>query len=261
MATSGIVEMDSSFRQPQDCQDNTNYNVRRLVRSTDIFDYFTSLFGGLHMAIEDPTFLAQFHIWEDITLVLTKFGYLDQEKELACKRHNNIDYILLCCVYDLEIVLAEMKDKLKVGMVGISPEALNSKALMTEVLFLWADTFKISWGQLNSLEFRQLMDTDQLNMEVLRYATLDAGGSLLCFLALLRYGFATDIQNCFQLYTHDTMEPELLADLAMRFWETFEDKYTNQQWKGGERGRGNNRQHQGIVLHDAGRGHRDLQVD
>uniref|UniRef100_A0A915K6R6 Uncharacterized protein n=1 Tax=Romanomermis culicivorax TaxID=13658 RepID=A0A915K6R6_ROMCU len=69
-------------------------------------------------------------------------------------------------------------------------------------------------------------------MEVLRYATLDVRRSLLCFLALLRYGFATDIQNCFQLYAHDTMEPELVADLARRFRETFEDKYTDQQWKG-----------------------------
>uniref|UniRef100_A0A915JR35 Uncharacterized protein n=1 Tax=Romanomermis culicivorax TaxID=13658 RepID=A0A915JR35_ROMCU len=33
-------------------------------------------------------------------------------------------------------------------------------------------------------------------------------------IALLRYGFATDIQNCFQLYAHDTMEPEFMADLA-----------------------------------------------
>uniref|UniRef100_A0A915HUF3 Uncharacterized protein n=1 Tax=Romanomermis culicivorax TaxID=13658 RepID=A0A915HUF3_ROMCU len=28
------------------------------------------------------------------------------------------------------------------------------------------------------------------------------------------------------------MEPELVADLARRFRETFEDKYTDQQWKG-----------------------------
>uniref|UniRef100_A0A915I1Z8 Uncharacterized protein n=1 Tax=Romanomermis culicivorax TaxID=13658 RepID=A0A915I1Z8_ROMCU len=99
-------------------------------------------------------------------LVLTKFEYLDQEKELAPKRHDNIDYILSCCVYDLEIVLAKMKDKPITRMVGISPEALNLKALMTE------------------------------------------------------------------LYAHDTMEPELVANLARRFGETFEDKYTDQQWKG-----------------------------
>uniref|UniRef100_A0A915IAX3 Uncharacterized protein n=1 Tax=Romanomermis culicivorax TaxID=13658 RepID=A0A915IAX3_ROMCU len=128
-----------------------------------------------------------------ITLVLTKFGYLDQEKELAQKRRDNIDYILSCCVYDLEIVLAEMKDKSKTGMVGISPEALSLKALMTEILFLWADAFRISWGQLSSLEFRQLMDADKLNMEVLLYATLDARGSLLCFLVLPRYGFAVKL--------------------------------------------------------------------
>uniref|UniRef100_A0A915I2Y7 Uncharacterized protein n=1 Tax=Romanomermis culicivorax TaxID=13658 RepID=A0A915I2Y7_ROMCU len=125
-----------------------------------------------------------------------------------------------------------MKDKPRAGVVGISPEALSLKALMIEVLFLWADPFKISWGQLNSFEFRQLMDADKLNMEIFRYAMLDAGSSLLCFLALLRYGFATDIQNCFQLYAHDTMELELVADLARRFRETFEDKYTDQQWKG-----------------------------
>uniref|UniRef100_A0A915HUN2 Uncharacterized protein n=1 Tax=Romanomermis culicivorax TaxID=13658 RepID=A0A915HUN2_ROMCU len=125
-----------------------------------------------------------------------------------------------------------MRDKAKARMVGISPEALSLKALMTDVLFLWADAFKISWGQLSSLEFRQLMDADKLNMEVLRYAMLDARGWLLYFLALLRYGFATDIQNCFQLYTHNTMEPELVADLAWRFREMFEDKYTDQQWKG-----------------------------
>uniref|UniRef100_A0A915J6F3 Uncharacterized protein n=1 Tax=Romanomermis culicivorax TaxID=13658 RepID=A0A915J6F3_ROMCU len=76
------------------------------------------------------------------------------------------------------------------------------------------------------------MDADKLNMEVLRYAMLNARGSLLCFLALLHYEFTTDIQNCFQLYVHDTMEPELVADLARRFRETFEDKYTDQQWKG-----------------------------
>uniref|UniRef100_A0A915IWT1 Uncharacterized protein n=1 Tax=Romanomermis culicivorax TaxID=13658 RepID=A0A915IWT1_ROMCU len=35
-----------------------NYNVRRLVRSTDIFNCFTSLFGGPHTAIEEPMFLA-----------------------------------------------------------------------------------------------------------------------------------------------------------------------------------------------------------
>uniref|UniRef100_A0A915I160 Uncharacterized protein n=1 Tax=Romanomermis culicivorax TaxID=13658 RepID=A0A915I160_ROMCU len=168
----------------------------------------------------------------DITLVLTKFRYLDQEKKLAQKWRDNVDYILLCCIYDVKIVSAEMKDKPKTRMVGISPEALNLKALMTEILFLWADAFKISWGELNSLEFRQLMDADQLNMEVLRYATLDAPGSLLCFLALLRYRFATDIQNCFQSYTHDTMELELVADVARRFRETFKDKYTDQQWKG-----------------------------
>uniref|UniRef100_A0A915JXZ0 Uncharacterized protein n=1 Tax=Romanomermis culicivorax TaxID=13658 RepID=A0A915JXZ0_ROMCU len=34
------------------------YNVRRLAWSTDIFNYFTSLFGRPHTAIEDPTFLA-----------------------------------------------------------------------------------------------------------------------------------------------------------------------------------------------------------
>uniref|UniRef100_A0A915IXU2 Uncharacterized protein n=1 Tax=Romanomermis culicivorax TaxID=13658 RepID=A0A915IXU2_ROMCU len=125
-----------------------------------------------------------------------------------------------------------MKDKPKTRMIGISVEAPSLKALMTEVLFLWADAFKISWGQLSSLEFRQLMDADKLNMEVLRYARLDVCGSLLCFLALLRYGFATDIQNCFQLFAHDTMEPELVADLARMFRETFEDKYKDQQWKG-----------------------------
>uniref|UniRef100_A0A915I278 Uncharacterized protein n=1 Tax=Romanomermis culicivorax TaxID=13658 RepID=A0A915I278_ROMCU len=92
-------------------------------------------------------------------LVLTKFGYLDQEKELAWKQHDNIDYILSCSVYDLEIVLAEIQDKPKTRMVGISPEALNLKALMTE----------------------------------------------------------------------DTMELELVADLARRFRETFEDKYADQQ--------------------------------
>uniref|UniRef100_A0A915JS49 Uncharacterized protein n=1 Tax=Romanomermis culicivorax TaxID=13658 RepID=A0A915JS49_ROMCU len=247
MAMSGIVETDNIFGQPQDCQDNTsflisNYNVHPLVRSTDIFNYFTSLFRGPHRAIEDPMFLASknikafnkamnlskfrgrviygtifcqdniivgFHIREDITLVLTKFSYLDQEKELAPKRRDNMDYILSCCVHDLEIILAEMKDKLKMRMVGISSEALSLKALMTE-----------------------LMDADKLNMEVLRYATLYTRGSLLCFLALLQYGFAADILNCFQLYAHDTMEPELVADLARRFGETFKDKYTHQQWKG-----------------------------
>uniref|UniRef100_A0A915IV16 Uncharacterized protein n=1 Tax=Romanomermis culicivorax TaxID=13658 RepID=A0A915IV16_ROMCU len=65
-------------------------------------------------------------------LVLTKFEYLDQEKELARKRCDNIDYILSCCVYDLKIVLGEMKDKSKMRLVGISPEALNLKALMTK---------------------------------------------------------------------------------------------------------------------------------
>uniref|UniRef100_A0A915HGX2 Uncharacterized protein n=1 Tax=Romanomermis culicivorax TaxID=13658 RepID=A0A915HGX2_ROMCU len=29
-----------------------------MVRSTDIFNYFSSLFGGPHSAIEDPIFLA-----------------------------------------------------------------------------------------------------------------------------------------------------------------------------------------------------------
>uniref|UniRef100_A0A915JW51 Uncharacterized protein n=1 Tax=Romanomermis culicivorax TaxID=13658 RepID=A0A915JW51_ROMCU len=161
-----------------------------LVQSTDIFNYFTSLFGGPHTAIEEPLFLVPknikafnkavnqskfrgcvvialdtesggkpktpgskpkniivgFHIREDITLVLTKFGYLHQEKELVRKRRDNIDYILSCCVYDLEIVLAEMKDKSKTRMMRISPEAPRLKALMTEVLFVWADAFKISWG-------------------------------------------------------------------------------------------------------------------
>uniref|UniRef100_A0A915KPQ1 3'-5' exonuclease domain-containing protein n=1 Tax=Romanomermis culicivorax TaxID=13658 RepID=A0A915KPQ1_ROMCU len=170
--------------------------VRKLVRSTDIFNYFTSLSGGPLTAIEEPMFLAPenikafnkainqskfrgpivialdmesgrkpktlgskpcdalrlltistmcgknfivdlkfwdkehfhkiygtifrqeniivgFHIREDITLVLTKFGYL-------------------CCVYDLVIVLAEMKDKSKTRMIGISPEAPSLKAFMTE---------------------------------------------------------------------------------------------------------------------------------
>uniref|UniRef100_A0A915IUZ7 Uncharacterized protein n=1 Tax=Romanomermis culicivorax TaxID=13658 RepID=A0A915IUZ7_ROMCU len=63
MATSSIVETDNSFGQPQDCQDNTSFlisncNVRRLVRSTDIFNYFTSLFHLPHTAIEEPMFLA-----------------------------------------------------------------------------------------------------------------------------------------------------------------------------------------------------------
>uniref|UniRef100_A0A915L3I0 Uncharacterized protein n=1 Tax=Romanomermis culicivorax TaxID=13658 RepID=A0A915L3I0_ROMCU len=104
MATSGIVETNSSFGQPQDRQDNMSFLIS--------------------------------------------------------------NYILSCCVYDLEIMLAQMKDKPRAGIVGISPEALSLEALMIE------------------------------------------------------------------LYAHDTMEPELVADLARRFRETFEDKYTDQQGKG-----------------------------
>uniref|UniRef100_A0A915IPJ4 Uncharacterized protein n=1 Tax=Romanomermis culicivorax TaxID=13658 RepID=A0A915IPJ4_ROMCU len=54
-----------------------------------------------------------FHHKGDITLVLTKFGYLDQEKELVRKGCDNIDNILSCCIYDLKKVLGEIKDKPK----------------------------------------------------------------------------------------------------------------------------------------------------
>uniref|UniRef100_A0A915JSK1 3'-5' exonuclease domain-containing protein n=1 Tax=Romanomermis culicivorax TaxID=13658 RepID=A0A915JSK1_ROMCU len=255
MEPSNILETDDNFCQPQDGQDNSsflpsNYNVRRLVCSTDIFNYFSSLFGGPHRVIEDPIFQAPenikafiravnlskfrgrvvialdtesrkkpkvpgskpsdalwlltistmsgknfivdlkfwereyfqkiygtifrqdniivgFHIKEDIMLVLTKFGYLDQEIELARKRQDNINHILSCCIYDLEIVLGKIKDKARIRLM-----------------------------------------------------------------ALLRYRFATDIPNCFQLFAQDTLELELVADLAERFRETFEDKYMNEQWKG-----------------------------
>uniref|UniRef100_A0A915IG61 Integrase catalytic domain-containing protein n=1 Tax=Romanomermis culicivorax TaxID=13658 RepID=A0A915IG61_ROMCU len=50
---------------------------------------------------------------EDITLLLTKFGYLEPEKEQAQKLCDNIDYILSCCIHDLELVINEMKDKMK----------------------------------------------------------------------------------------------------------------------------------------------------
>uniref|UniRef100_A0A915JXS2 Uncharacterized protein n=1 Tax=Romanomermis culicivorax TaxID=13658 RepID=A0A915JXS2_ROMCU len=120
--------------------------------------HFHKVYGTI---FRQENIIVGFHIREDITLVLTEFGYLDQERELARKRRDNINYILSCCVYDLEIVLVEMKDKSKTRMIGISPEALSLKALMME------------------------------------------------------------------LYPHDTMEPELIADLARRFRETFEDKYTD----------------------------------
>uniref|UniRef100_A0A915KZB5 Uncharacterized protein n=1 Tax=Romanomermis culicivorax TaxID=13658 RepID=A0A915KZB5_ROMCU len=125
-----------------------------------------------------------------------------------------------------------MKDKSKTRLAEISPEAMNLKVLIMELLFLWADAFKISWCQLRSLEFHQLMDVDVLNIEVVRYATLDGRGSLLCFLAHLRYGLAQDIQNCFQLFAHNTIELELIADLARRFRETFENKDREGEWKG-----------------------------
>uniref|UniRef100_A0A915L6T1 Uncharacterized protein n=1 Tax=Romanomermis culicivorax TaxID=13658 RepID=A0A915L6T1_ROMCU len=252
--------MDDSFGQLQDRQDNTSFilsncNVHRMIRSTDIFNFFSSLFSGPHSTIEDPMFLTPenikafiradiwdsfrqdniivgFHIKEDITLILTKFGYLDQERELAWKQHDNIDYILSCCAYDLELVVGEMKDKAKTRLTVISPQALNLKELMMELLFLWADAFKISWGQLSSLEFHQLMDADMLNIEVLQYAMLDVRGLLLCFLALLRYRFTPHIQNCFQLFAHDMLEPELIANLAQKFPETFENKNRDDEWKG-----------------------------
>uniref|UniRef100_A0A915JRW6 Uncharacterized protein n=1 Tax=Romanomermis culicivorax TaxID=13658 RepID=A0A915JRW6_ROMCU len=173
--------MDDSFCQPQDRQDNTSFilsncNVREMVHCTDIFNYFSSLFGGPHSAIEDPIFLAPENIKASIrainfsrfhgrvAIVLdTKSGqkprvqgakpcdalrlltydfyyvrkYLySLEKELAPKRRNNIDYILSCCLYNLELVVGEMKDKSRTHLIGISLEALNLKALMTELLCL-----------------------------------------------------------------------------------------------------------------------------
>uniref|UniRef100_A0A915KWM5 Uncharacterized protein n=1 Tax=Romanomermis culicivorax TaxID=13658 RepID=A0A915KWM5_ROMCU len=152
METSSIIETDKSFGQLQEWQDNasflpSNYNICQMVHSKDIFHYYASLFGGPHTAIEDPIFLAPENIKafiqalnlskfrgrvvivldiesghkpkEDITLVLTKFGYLDQERELVRKKCNNIDYILSCCIYDLEIVLGEMRDKAKTRLAGM----------------------------------------------------------------------------------------------------------------------------------------------
>uniref|UniRef100_A0A915KUJ2 Uncharacterized protein n=1 Tax=Romanomermis culicivorax TaxID=13658 RepID=A0A915KUJ2_ROMCU len=58
-------------------------------------EHFHKIYGTI---FQQDNIIAGFHIGEDITLVLTKFGYLDQEKELARKRRDNIDYILLCCV-------------------------------------------------------------------------------------------------------------------------------------------------------------------
>uniref|UniRef100_A0A915IGZ9 Uncharacterized protein n=1 Tax=Romanomermis culicivorax TaxID=13658 RepID=A0A915IGZ9_ROMCU len=95
-------------------------------------EHFHKIYGTIFRL---ENIITGFHIGEDITLVLTKFGYLDQEKELAPKRRDNIDYILLCCVYDLEIVLAKMNEKSKTGMIGISREALNLKALMMDCYF------------------------------------------------------------------------------------------------------------------------------
>uniref|UniRef100_A0A915IVN7 Uncharacterized protein n=1 Tax=Romanomermis culicivorax TaxID=13658 RepID=A0A915IVN7_ROMCU len=73
-------------------------------------EHFHKIYGTI---FHQDNIIIGFHIREDITLVLTKFGYLDQEKELARKRRDNINYILLCCIYDLKIVLAKMKDKSK----------------------------------------------------------------------------------------------------------------------------------------------------
>uniref|UniRef100_A0A915HIJ5 Uncharacterized protein n=1 Tax=Romanomermis culicivorax TaxID=13658 RepID=A0A915HIJ5_ROMCU len=117
----------------------------------------------------------------------TNFILSKLEKEQARKWCENIDYILTYCIYDLELVIKEMMDKPKAQMVGISPEVLNLKALMMELTFLWVDAYKISWGQLNSLEFRQLMDADKLSME-------------------------------------DMIQSELIADLARKFKETLEKK-------------------------------------
>uniref|UniRef100_A0A915HNJ2 Uncharacterized protein n=1 Tax=Romanomermis culicivorax TaxID=13658 RepID=A0A915HNJ2_ROMCU len=103
---------------------------------------------------------------------------------------------------------------------------------MMELIFLWVDALKISWGQLSSLELGQLIDADVLNIEVLWYATLHGRGSVSCFLAILQYPFAQDIQNCFQLFPHDTIEPKLIADLAQRFRENFENEDRDEEWKG-----------------------------
>uniref|UniRef100_A0A915HR94 Uncharacterized protein n=1 Tax=Romanomermis culicivorax TaxID=13658 RepID=A0A915HR94_ROMCU len=63
MEQSTIIEMDNNFGQPQEQQDNTNfilsnYNAWPMVCSTDIFNYFSSLFGGPHMVNEDLILLA-----------------------------------------------------------------------------------------------------------------------------------------------------------------------------------------------------------
>uniref|UniRef100_A0A915HPX2 Uncharacterized protein n=1 Tax=Romanomermis culicivorax TaxID=13658 RepID=A0A915HPX2_ROMCU len=57
------VETDDNYGQPQERQDNmsfilNNYNVQCMVKSTDIFNYFSSLFGTSQTVIEDTMFLA-----------------------------------------------------------------------------------------------------------------------------------------------------------------------------------------------------------
>uniref|UniRef100_A0A915JAX0 Uncharacterized protein n=1 Tax=Romanomermis culicivorax TaxID=13658 RepID=A0A915JAX0_ROMCU len=47
-----------------------------------------------------------------------------------------------------------MNDKPKARILAISPEGLNLKALIMELMFKWADAFEVLWGQLSSLEFR-----------------------------------------------------------------------------------------------------------
>uniref|UniRef100_A0A915I1S2 Uncharacterized protein n=1 Tax=Romanomermis culicivorax TaxID=13658 RepID=A0A915I1S2_ROMCU len=45
-------------------------------------EHFHKIYGTI---FQQDNIIVRFHIVEDITLVLTKFGYLDQEKELARK--------------------------------------------------------------------------------------------------------------------------------------------------------------------------------
>uniref|UniRef100_A0A915JL21 Uncharacterized protein n=1 Tax=Romanomermis culicivorax TaxID=13658 RepID=A0A915JL21_ROMCU len=149
-----------------------------------------------------------------------KYRYLKAEREQARKQHENIDYILSCCVYDLELVINEM-DKPKARMIAISPEALNLKVLITELMFLWAAAYQISWGQLDLLECRQLRLTIG---QCLGLCSIRCKRFFVVFLVLLDYGVIQDLQNCFQLFPHHTIEPELIADLTRRFRETFEDK-------------------------------------
>uniref|UniRef100_A0A915LBF4 Uncharacterized protein n=1 Tax=Romanomermis culicivorax TaxID=13658 RepID=A0A915LBF4_ROMCU len=133
METSTIVETDSSFGQPQDRQDNASFLLSRKNFIVDLKfwekEYFQKILGTI---FRQDDIIVGFHIKEDIRLVLTKFGYLDQEKELAQKRCDNIDYILSCCVYNLEIVLDEMKDKAETQLVGQAMD--HDKPELTNIL-------------------------------------------------------------------------------------------------------------------------------